>query len=187
MNSLIMALRSRGAARSLAVSTAPSHSAWALAVRGPKKKKGASKSEAPESSDIVNIFKDRPDPEIHSTDRYPPWLIGMIEESYSPDDVMMQMYRGERIPSGAEQWTLVKSFRRTYLNDQNRYMKDDRIYESDDDVGEDIGAADEEDYSQPAAAGATEGAAAGGAAAAEKKEGGEEKKDAGAAAGGDKK
>lgn len=34
----------------------------ALTVRGPKKKKGPAKSEAPESSDIVNIWKERPDP-----------------------------------------------------------------------------------------------------------------------------
>jgi len=110
-----MALRSttRG---SVFASTQGGLSAWS-AVRGPKKKKGPAKSEAPESSDIVNIFKDRPDPEIHPTDRYPPWLLRMIEEPYSPDDVMMQMYRGERIPTGAEQWTLVKSFRRLYLND----------------------------------------------------------------------
>ncbi len=76
-----MALRTRGVTRSLTPSL--------LATRGPKKKKGPSKSEAPESADIVNIFKDRPDPEIHATDRYPPWLMNMLEETYSPDDVMM--------------------------------------------------------------------------------------------------
>ena len=149
-------------------------------MRGPKKKKAA-KSEAPESSDIVNIFKDRPDPEIHATHRYPPWLMGMLEETYSPDDVMMQMYRGERIPSGPEQWTLFKGFRRTYLNDQNRYMKDDWVYESDDDVGEDIGALEEEDLTQVIAATSTtvtagEGGAAAVAAGGEKKD---DKKDEG--------
>jgi hypothetical protein len=106
----------------------------------------------------------------------------MINESYTPDDVMMQMYRGERVPTGSEQWTLVKSFRRTYLNDQNRYMKDDWEYESDDDIGEDTGAVEEEDFTQAASGGAAEGAAGGEAA---KKEGGEEKKDAAPA--GDKK
>ncbi|TNV73143.1 hypothetical protein FGO68_gene5555 [Halteria grandinella] len=179
-----MALRSRGAARSMPtfLSSQSMLTPWAAAVRGPKKKKGPSKSEAPDSSDIVNIFKDRPDPEIHATDRYPPFLMGLIEESYTPDDVMMQMYRGERIPTGPEQWTLVSSFRRTYLNDQNRYMKDDWVYESDDDIGEDTGAIDEEDMQQAAAGGAAgEGAPAGEA----KKEGGEEKKEG--AAGGDKK
>lgn len=120
MNSLIMAMRTHGVSRAFPSSHALA-SAWAATVRGPKKKKGSSKSEAPESSDIVNIFKDKPDPEIHATDRYPPWLIAMLEEPYSPDDVMIQMYRGEGIPSGAEQWSLHKSFRRQYLNDQNYY------------------------------------------------------------------
>jgi len=104
----------------------------------------------------------------------------MLEESYSPDDVMMQMYRGERIPTGAEQWTLVKSFRRQYLNDQNRYMKDSVIYESDDDIGEDTGAVDDDDLTVVAAAGGEGGAAA--AAGGEKKEeGGAAGKEGGAA------
>lgn len=86
------------------------------------------------------------------------------------------MYRGERVPTGTEQWTLVKSFRRQYLNDQNRYIKDSWVYESDDDVGEDIGAADEEEITAQTGAAATESAAAGGAS--EKKE--EKKEEVGA-------
>lgn len=170
-----MALRSRGAARSMptVMSSQSMLTPWAAAVRGPKKKKGASKSEAPDSSDIVNIFKDRPDPEIHATDRYPPFLMGLIEDNYTPDDVMMQMYRGERIPTANEQWTLVGSFRRTYLNDQNRYMKNSWEYESDDDIGEDTGALGEEDASQVVVA--SESTPAAGEA---KKEGGDDKKEA---------
>ena len=145
-------------------------------MRGPKKKKGPAKSEAPESSDIVNIFKDRPDPVIHATAMYPPWLLRMIEEPYSPDDVMMQMYRGERVPTGPEQWTLVKSFRRTYLNDQNKYMKEEILYESDDEQGEDIGAIEEEDLTQAVGGGTAESATP---AAGEKKE---EKKEEGGGA-----
>ena len=158
---------------------------WAAAVRGPKKKKGPAKADAPESSDIVNIFKDKPDAEIHTSDRYPPWLMRMLEESYSPDDVMMQMYRGERVPTGAEQWSLVKSFRRTYLNDQNKYLKEDLIYESDDDFGEDTGMNEEEEI-QIAATTTTDAAAAGG----EKKPEGEKAEGGGApaaAAGGEAK
>ena len=145
-------------------------------MRGPKKKKGPAKSEAPESSDIVNIFKDRPDPVIHATAMDPPWLLRMIEEPYSPDDVMMQMYRGERVPTGPEQWTLVKSFRRTYLNDQNKYMKEEILYESDDEQGEDIGAIEEEDLTQAVGGGTAESATP---AAGEKKE---EKKEEGGGA-----
>ena len=74
-----------------------------------------------------------------------------------------------------------RAFRRTYLNDQNRYMKDDWVYESDDDVGEDIGALEEEDLTQVIAATSTtvaagEGGAAAVAAGGEKKD---DKKDEG--------
>ena len=83
-----------------------------MAIRGPKKKKPAAAAAAPESSDIVNIWKDRPDVVIHASDRYPPWLLRLLDEAYSPDDVMMQIYRGERLPTASEQWSLAKSFRR---------------------------------------------------------------------------
>jgi hypothetical protein len=56
MNYLIMALRVRGATHTL---TPAYLSPLQAAIRGPKKKKGPAKTEAPESSDIVNIFKDR--------------------------------------------------------------------------------------------------------------------------------
>jgi len=171
-----MAMRSR---------SFPQMAVWSTAVRGPKKKKGPAKADAPESSDIVNIFKDRPDAEIHASDRYPPWLMRMLEESYSPDDVMMQMYRGERVPTGAEQWSLVKSFRRTYLNDQNYYLKEDLIYESDDDFGEDTGMNEEEEVQVTAAA--TTDAAAGGEKKAEGAEGGAGGAAAATPAGGDAK
>jgi hypothetical protein len=88
------------------------------------------------------------------------------------------MYRGERIPTGPEQWTLVKSFRRTYLNDQNRYMKEEILYESDEEAGEDTGALEEEDITQTVASGSTEATPAAGGA--EKKE---EKKEEGGGAG----
>ena len=100
----------------------------------------------------------------------------MLEESYSPDDVMIQIYRGERVPKGPEQWTLSKSLRRTFLKDQNRFRRYDWEYESEDDEGEDIGEMGDEDADQQAAAGE------GGAAKTEEK--GEEKKEGGG--GGDK-
>ena len=49
-----MALRSRASA-----TFSNNCSVNALAVRGPKKKKGPVVAAAPESSDIVNIWKDR--------------------------------------------------------------------------------------------------------------------------------
>lgn len=60
-----------------------------VAIRGPKKKKGPAKAEAPDTNDIVNIWKDREDAKIYASERYPPWLMRMLNESFTPDDVMM--------------------------------------------------------------------------------------------------
>ena len=87
-------------------------------IRAPKKKKGAA-IEAPTIKDLINIFKDRQDPLIYPSDVYPPYVMSMLEEKYTPDDVMLQIYRGERLPSAEEQWTLAKSVRRTLLKDKN--------------------------------------------------------------------
>ena len=51
-----------------------------LAVRGPKKKKGGGATIAPESNDIVNIFKGKQDNPIYPSDSYPPWLMGLLEK-----------------------------------------------------------------------------------------------------------
>ena len=109
------------------------------AIRGPKKKKGAVSAEKAESSDIVNIFKDREDAKIYPSERYPPWLLAMLDETYGPDDVLMQIYRGERIPDAKEQWTLANSFRRQLMKAQNKMWRDSEPYESEDDDGEDVG------------------------------------------------
>ena len=60
-----------------------------MAVRGPKKKKGGAVSEGPISSDIVNIWKDRTDPQIVATDKYPGYLADLIQPRYMPDDVTL--------------------------------------------------------------------------------------------------
>ena len=86
MNKILMALRSRAVPFQNSTITSTSTT---LATRGPKKKKGPAKVEAPESSDIVNIFKDRPDALIYPTERYPPWLFELMAETYTPDDILM--------------------------------------------------------------------------------------------------
>ena len=58
------------------------------AVRAPKKKKGAA-VEAPTCKDIVNIWKERTDPLIYPSDMYPPYVMAMLKERYTPDDVML--------------------------------------------------------------------------------------------------
>ena len=60
-----------------------------LAIRGPKKKKGGGgANEAPLSNDIVNIWKTREDPKIYATDKYPTYLMDLIQPKYSADDVV---------------------------------------------------------------------------------------------------
>ncbi len=178
MNQLVLALRQR----TPMFANSFISSSQSLAIRGPKKKKGPEKSTVPDNTDIVNIFKDRKDAIIHSTDRYPPWLVNLLEEHYTPDDVVLQIYRGERIPTDYEQWSLAKSFRRQYMNDQNRLFRNDWNYESEDDIGEDIGKFEEEEAEnlEAGAEGGAAGAEGTGAAAA----GGAKKEGEGAAAGG---
>ena len=69
---------------------------------------------------------------------YPPFVMGLLEETYTPDEVMLQMYRGERIPTASEQWTLAKAVQRNIIKDRNVLIKQRLEYESDDDFGEDL-------------------------------------------------
>ena len=109
-----------------------------LAVRGAKKKKGGEIA-PPTCKDLVNIWKERSDTLIYPSDMYPPWLMQMLDEKYTPDDIMLQIYRGERMPTAKEQWTLAKSLRRTQLKDRNALKTQMWEYESDEEIGEDLG------------------------------------------------
>ena len=71
------------------------------AMRAPKKKKGGV-VEAPTNKDLINIWKDRQDPLIYPSDVYPPYVMDLVKEKYHPDDIMLQMYRGENIPTPSE-------------------------------------------------------------------------------------
>ena len=62
-----------------------------------------------------------------------------IGTAYRPADVMLQLFRGERMPTYQEQWSLAKSMKRTFVTDGNKLVKRDWEYESDDDFGEDLG------------------------------------------------
>ena len=70
---------------------------------------------------------------------YPPFVMQLLQKTYSPDEVMLQMYRGERIPTGREQWTLARTVFRDSIKDRNYLSKQRYEYESDDDIGEDLG------------------------------------------------
>ena len=79
------------------------HQACVMATRfGPKKKKGAVAEEKPLTDDICNIWKDRQDPKIYPTDSYPEYVRELISPQYTGDDIILQLYRGERLPTGKE-------------------------------------------------------------------------------------
>ena len=129
-----------------------SHNALAsqLAIRGPKKKKGGAAAALPDNLDIVNIFKDGKDAPIYPTDAYPPWMMDLIKPKFTPDEIMLQMYRGERIPDAKEQWTLSKSIKRLAIKDRNALFYKDYLYESDDDFGEALGGESQRDLDEAA-------------------------------------
>jgi len=87
----------------------------------------------------VNIFKEGVDAPVYPSDMYPPFVMALLDETYTPDEVMLQMYRGERIPTGKEQWTLSNAVHRGMIKDRNYLIKQRMLYESDDDMGEDLG------------------------------------------------
>ena len=136
------------------------NSACALAIRGPKKKKGGAKAaELPDNLDIVNIFKDGKDAPIYPSDMYPPFVMNLLKQTYTPDEIMLQIYRGERMPSAEEQWTLSNSIRRQNIKDRNYMHKWNWEYDSDEDMGEDLGGnADFVDLDQEAEGELEEGA-----------------------------
>ena len=71
------------------------------------------------------------------------------------------MCRGERLPTASEQWTLAKSHRRTQLKDRNALYRQMWEYESEDDMGENMGdAVDQADLDEEAAGQLEDGAAA---------------------------
>mmetsp|Transcript_22589 Transcript_22589/g.27932 ORF Transcript_22589/g.27932 Transcript_22589/m.27932 type:complete len:84 (-) Transcript_22589:305-556(-) len=61
----------------------------ALAIRGPKKKGKSDKVELPDNPDIVNIFKGGKDAPVYPSDMYPPFVMGLLEKSYNPDEIML--------------------------------------------------------------------------------------------------
>ena len=73
-----------------------------LAIRGPKKKKGAAAASAPDNPDIYNIMKGGSDNPVYPSDMYPPFVMEMLEETYTPDEILLQIYRGERMPTAKE-------------------------------------------------------------------------------------
>ena len=111
-----------------------------MAVRGGKKKKGGPvTSEGPLTNDIVNIWKDRPDPIIRPTEEYPVYVAELLRYHWCTEDYVFKMYRGELLPGPKETWSLAKNLQRQSLTMTNKAYKRDVEYESDEDEGEDLG------------------------------------------------
>ena len=68
---------------------ANNNAACMLAIRGPKKKGKSSEIQLPDNPDIVNIYKDGKDAPVYPSDMYPPFVMGMLEETYTPDEIML--------------------------------------------------------------------------------------------------
>ena len=39
---------------------------------------------------------------VYPSDMYPPFVMEMLEETYTPDEILLQIYRGERMPTAKE-------------------------------------------------------------------------------------
>ena len=75
---------------------------WRKVVRqwlGRGAKKSAGKKEtAPEvmSTDVINIFLDKTEPEIKPINQYPPWVKSLLELEDHPFILAQRIYRGEK-------------------------------------------------------------------------------------------
>jgi large subunit ribosomal protein L54 len=97
-------------------------------LRGAKKGKGKGEEVKIEATtDVINIFKDRTDPELKPREEYPAWLFPMVYEFQShPTESVMRMYKGEKLEfSVREQRRLVKWSRRTKIivNNHSKHNK----------------------------------------------------------------
>lgn len=92
-------------------------------LRGPKKGKGGGKAEEVKielSSDIINIFKDRSDPEVKPISEYPPWIHRLLQDQYHPIYVGWQIYSGEKlVQHPKEQRRIAKWTRRFRIQTYN--------------------------------------------------------------------
>ena len=86
----------------------------------------------------MNIFKEKKDAPIYATERYPPWLMKMIEPPAPYLDIEADMKFGRRVPTASEFWTIIKNTRRANNQDKNKTINEDTVYESDDNEGEDM-------------------------------------------------
>jgi len=92
-------------------------------LRGAKKKKGPDGPAEAESNDIINILKDKTDPEIKPIDEYPVWLVELLDFKKNTDTTLHGMMHGlhHDHPEQYDFRTLMNHMRRRRIIDMNRY------------------------------------------------------------------
>jgi hypothetical protein len=67
-------------------------------LRGGKKGKGKDEVKIEATTDVINIFKDRTDPELKPRSEYPAWLFPLAHRSDEhPSQIGERIYRGEKL------------------------------------------------------------------------------------------
>lgn len=90
----------------------------ALRLRGPKK--GKAEEQSIIVSDVINIFKDRTDPEVKGLSEYPPWVSDIAQGSEHPIKIAQRIYNGELLElSVREQRRLSRWSRKIQINVKN--------------------------------------------------------------------
>lgn len=93
---------------------------FCIGGRGPKKGK-AKEAVAELSSDVINIFKDRQDPENKDISEYPEWVRTLAQPEEHPLKIADRMYRGEQVQLNArEQRRVSKWIRKLKIAAKNQ-------------------------------------------------------------------
>ena len=88
----------------------------AIPMRGPKKAKGAEEIAGDTTTDVINIFKDKKDPEIKHMSEYPAWLADVLKGDEHPVKILNRMYKGEQVEmTGRDQNRLRKWAHKKYI------------------------------------------------------------------------
>ena len=102
---------------------------WRRVVRhwvGRGAKKAAGKKEAaPEvlSTDVINIFLDKADPDIKPIDEYPPWVKSLLLPEEHPGLLAQRMYRGEKFELSAGRQKRIRKWVRRFVNTVDQRME----------------------------------------------------------------
>ena len=92
----------------------------ALPARGPKKAKPKEEATGESTTDVINIFKDKSDPEVKPLSEYPAWLGELLQGYEHPVRIAERIQKGERVMlSAREQRRLVRWTRKVTIMAKN--------------------------------------------------------------------